>query len=385
MVSIGLLAFVPSAGAASFFTLTIEESIESTGYGEVLCKEGSGEATFCEEEYESGTKLTLVPVPESESEFAGFKNGKGSASACNGLKTPCTFKITANSSVEAVFNLIMRTFAVHVSGEGTVFCEVELGAPEECEAGGEYPLGTAITVSATPEIGSEFLGFKNGKGSLEVEECVGLGPCSFSLEANSTLDAAFGPIMHALMIAKAGTGQGTVTCNGTTCASSYPEESEVTLKATPTPGSAFAGWSGEGCSGTGSCVLTIEKDATVTATFQAAAETTPLPIPTPEVEGRAKAGATAKVKAGKAQVKLTCSGGPCQGTLKLTAKLRLGGNRKAVAIGKSHFSLAAGTSRTLKVKLSAAALRELGKTRSLAVRAGGSGVAGAPVRLKLIG
>jgi hypothetical protein len=34
-------------------------------------------------------------------------------------------------------------------------------------------------------------------------------------------------------------------------------------------GSSFAGWSGEGCSGTGTCVVTIEADTVVTAMFNA--------------------------------------------------------------------------------------------------------------------
>jgi hypothetical protein len=43
----------------------------------------------------------------------------------------------------------------------------------------------------------------------------------------------------------------------------------VTLTATPTEGSTFAGWSGGGCSGTGTCQLTLSSDQDVTATFNA--------------------------------------------------------------------------------------------------------------------
>ncbi len=41
----------------------------------------------------------------------------------------------------------------------------------------------------------------------------------------------------------------------------------MTLTATPDAGSVFAGWSGGGCSGTGTCILTMNADTTVTATY----------------------------------------------------------------------------------------------------------------------
>jgi hypothetical protein len=43
----------------------------------------------------------------------------------------------------------------------------------------------------------------------------------------------------------------------------------VTLTASPDSGSSLAGWSGGGCSGTGSCAVTMTADQTVTATFNA--------------------------------------------------------------------------------------------------------------------
>ena len=62
-------------------------------------------------------------------------------------------------------------------------------------------------------------------------------------------------------VVKVGTGSGTVTCNPSSCSSAT---GSVTLTASATSGSTFAGWSGA-CSGTGSC--TITSSASVTATF----------------------------------------------------------------------------------------------------------------------
>ena len=62
-----------------------------------------------------------------------------------------------------------------------------------------------------------------------------------------------------LTVAKSGTGAGTVTSSpagincGATCSANFNNGSSVTLTASPATGSSFAGWSGGGCSGTGTC------------------------------------------------------------------------------------------------------------------------------------
>jgi hypothetical protein len=89
-----------------------------------------------------------------------------------------------------------------------------------------------------------------------------------------------------LTVTKAGSGSGTVTSDGrrsgvncgSDCSESYPSGSSVSLTATPASGSTFAGWSGGGCSGTGSCHLTINADTSVTAIFNAI---TPLAMASP--------------------------------------------------------------------------------------------------------
>ncbi|MBL0225105.1 MAG: hypothetical protein IPQ16_05860 [Geobacteraceae bacterium] len=76
-----------------------------------------------------------------------------------------------------------------------------------------------------------------------------------------------------LTITKSGTGTGTVNSSpagidcGTTCSSSFTTGSQVTLTAVADTRSAFSGWSGEGCSGTGTCIVTMDTDKIVTATF----------------------------------------------------------------------------------------------------------------------
>jgi hypothetical protein len=53
----------------------------------------------------------------------------------------------------------------------------------------------------------------------------------------------------------------------TDCSSTYDPGNEVVLVAEPDSGSTFEGWSGAGCSGTQSCIVTMSADQSVTATF----------------------------------------------------------------------------------------------------------------------
>lgn len=79
--------------------------------------------------------------------------------------------------------------------------------------------------------------------------------------------------LYALTVAKSGTGTGTVTSSpagidcGSACSGSYDSGTAVTLTANPGTYSTFSGWSGGGCSGPGTCQVTMTGDISVTATF----------------------------------------------------------------------------------------------------------------------
>jgi len=81
---------------------------------------------------------------------------------------------------------------------------------------------------------------------------------------------------RALTVSRSGAGSGSVTSSpagiacGATCSHDFKAGIVVTLLAHPDSGSFFAGWSGGGCSGTGSCQVTLGADTTVVASFQAA-------------------------------------------------------------------------------------------------------------------
>lgn len=80
------------------------------------------------------------------------------------------------------------------------------------------------------------------------------------------------PPSFALNVTRSGTGSGTVVsvpagidC-GADCSETYRSGTVVSLTATPASGSAFAGWSGA-CTGGGACMVTIDRQQTVSVTF----------------------------------------------------------------------------------------------------------------------
>lgn len=89
-----------------------------------------------------------------------------------------------------------------------------------------------------------------------------------------TLLVAGAPPSETLSVAFAGSGAGSVSDGASlnctaSCQGQYPQGTVVTLTATAASGSTFAGWSGGGCSGTGTCQVTMSAAQGVTATFNA--------------------------------------------------------------------------------------------------------------------
>jgi YVTN family beta-propeller protein len=137
----------------------------------------------------------------------------------------------------------------------------------ECAA--MFPNGTQVTLTASASAGSSFSGWSGGG-------CSGTGTCVVNPTADTTVTATF-DLPVTLTVAETGGGAGQVTsspsginCSASSneCAAPFAVGSQVTLTASASAGSSFAGWSGGGCSGTKTCVLTPTVDTTVTATFQ---------------------------------------------------------------------------------------------------------------------
>ncbi len=161
------------------------------------------------------------------------------------------------------------TLTVHKTGtgDGTVTStDGRIDCGTSCIA--SYRGGTTVTLTATPSQGSVFAGWSGCAGVSGATCTVTLGSGSKSVTATFNLQQGV-----ALTVSKDGTGSGTVTSSdggincGPTCAATYDSVTTVTLAATPSQGSVFAGWSGcDGVSGP-TCTVTMSGARSVTATF----------------------------------------------------------------------------------------------------------------------
>ena len=157
---------------------------------------------------------------------------------------------------------------VSLSGSGSVTStDGVINCPGTC--GNSYPSNTPVTLNATPAPGWSFAGWSGA--------CSGTGSCNVTMTQDLSVTAAFTQSQGFFSLTVFTDGSGTVistdgfiNCPGT-CVHTYATNTPVTLNATATQGSTFAGWSGA-CSGTGSCNVTITQNLSVIATFSGGAQ-----------------------------------------------------------------------------------------------------------------
>ena len=101
------------------------------------------------------------------------------------------------------------------------------------------------------------------------------GKCSLVTKPRIDVNKGYGVLGggFALTLSASGSGAGTVVSSpagidcGSTCSATFGADAQVTLTATPAPGSVFTGWSGEAWSGTGTCTVTMDGSKSIGASF----------------------------------------------------------------------------------------------------------------------
>ena len=185
-----------------------------------------------------------------------------------------------------------------------------------------------------------------------------------------------------LQVNRTGTGSGSVTSTpagidcGPDCAENYLSFTKVTLTATPDAGSTFTGWSGAGCSGTGTCEVTMLEATTVTAEFTAdpPPPDPPPPAGKPRLANLKVTPKSKKVRRGKKttfKVRVKNTGNAAAKKLKVCAK----GPKKLVKVPKCRKpgKLAAGKSKTVKFKVRVKKRAKKGKKAKLTFTATAKG------------
>jgi hypothetical protein len=186
-------------------SLTVEKA--GTGAGKVMamgisCDASCPKATSA---IKAGTVVTLKVTPAKGSEAAIFESGTGSAAvpACEGAG-PCTFTISADSSVKVKFNPIpTKTMTVKLTGPGAYKGKVSgkgivkglYGSAINCGLGCTSQTETffatdEVTLSAVGGIGYSFKAWNVTGG--EAGTCTGTTtPCTLKTDVNKTVEAEF--------------------------------------------------------------------------------------------------------------------------------------------------------------------------------------------------
>ncbi|KQU73470.1 hypothetical protein ASE08_13435 [Rhizobacter sp. Root16D2] len=244
-------------------------SISRIGQGSVVSTpNGIDCGTDCAGSYSKNSNVSLHAAAAQGSQFVGWS---GVGVDCAGT-ADCSLMLDQSKSLVATFSAVDApeyALGVTIAGSGTVAANA---TPFSCstatDCGGTYAAGTVVTLTATPASGYA-VGAWSGSGV----SCSG-SSCQVTMSAARSISVSFTAVAaptYALGVTV--TGSGTVGSSpagiscGSTCAHSYDQNTVVTLTATPASGYSFSGWSGAGCSGTNTCVVTMSAARAVAAAF----------------------------------------------------------------------------------------------------------------------
>ena len=237
-------------------------TVTKTGNGGVTSNPtGVNCGTDCTESYASGKVVTLTATPATGSTFAGWS---GNADCMDGSVT-----MTAAKTCTATFTTTTTTSAmltVTKTGNGGVTSNpTGVNCGTDCTE--SYASGKVVTLTRHPchRVYLCRLERERGLHGWLRHDDVRQKPVQLPLR----------PKQHTtnfnLTVAKAGSGNGTITGTGITCgndcAEQYPSGTMVTLRATPVVGSTFAGWNGGGCTGLSPCTVKVSNNLSTTALF----------------------------------------------------------------------------------------------------------------------
>jgi len=176
--------FAPSSGTTPHTvilgtTLTVAKT--GTGSGQVTSNPaGIDCGADCVEIYAIGATVTLTPVADPGSAFAGWTG------SCSGIGS-CVLSMSANRTVTANFTRVSYTLTVTKggSGSGTV-TSVPAGINCGATCGASFDSGTIVTLTASPASGSQFSGW-TGCPAVSGNQCTVTLSSAASVTANFAL------------------------------------------------------------------------------------------------------------------------------------------------------------------------------------------------------
>jgi hypothetical protein len=355
------------------WALAIDPSNTNTLYagtesGMFKSTDGGGHWSYCSLPYEVNA-LAIDPsnpsivyaVTQSDGIFKSTNGGKSWVAVITGLT--CT---------------LGYALAIDPSNPSTIYAGADCAVWKSTDAGGHWfailitSYGLALAIDPTnPSIiyagtwgygifkstdgGASWSANNSGLTNILVT-ALAIDPTNTSIMYAGTWGGVFkffptGGLLS-LNVSKSGTGDGKVTSNpsgidcGSTCSGSYDQETSVTLTATPSSGSVFAGWSGA-CSGTGDCLVTMDSsNKSVTATFNLQGQ---LGVNISIAPGSLNFGAVNVGQSSKQTITIT---NQANSTATLTGSVGILSAPFSVVSGGGPFNLAAGQSVAVTVQFS---------------------------------
>jgi hypothetical protein len=211
-----------------------------------------------------------TPIPTHSGSWYAFLNGYGAVetdtiyqqvSIPSGAAASLTFWIMIRSNETA--SIAWDTLDVQVMDTSGNTELARLARYSNTDASGSYSQKTFdVSSFAGQTIRIQFRGVEDASTITE-----------FFIDDVSMTIVCGQTTTYTLTVARGGAGTGTVTSNpsgiscGTACSAGYASGTSVVLTASAASGSVFSGWSGGGCSGTGTCTVAMTQNQSVTANF----------------------------------------------------------------------------------------------------------------------
>lgn len=278
--SMGVSCTISSIDSAKSITATFAKrrftlTTTRTGAG-VISSDPAGLTcgSTCSADFDADTPITLTAAPTDAS--SQFSSWSGCPSPTGNT---CTLSLSAATTVSATFTTVPRALSITKTGGGSGTVTGTVGGagdtPISCGAmcNADISHGSMVTLTAMAAANSTFVGW-SGSG------CMGTGSCVVTMDAAKNVTAEFALMTYTLTASREGAGAGTISATATPsgsgsfscgasgpCTGTYNHGAMVTLTAAPDSASVFSGWSGEGCTGMGTCVVSTTAARNVTATF----------------------------------------------------------------------------------------------------------------------
>lgn len=239
--------------------LTVTSSLQNGGKV-VSTPAGIDCGLTCTASFEEGTAVSLAATPYMGNLFTGWTGGN-----CAGTGN-CTVTIGAATNVQASYAREQVQVDVSSIGNGTgTITSNPAGISCGTDCSGTFGHMTTLTLTASPAVGTRFDGWSGCAGPITCTLVLN-GVAPLSIGANftvQTFELSVGLLGNGGLVTSVPSGIGCLS----DCLESYAFGTAVTLSATPIAGNSFTGWTGAGCSGTGTCTVAMTATRTVFAAF----------------------------------------------------------------------------------------------------------------------